>query len=377
MACNVPNQPYHSARGIRRSPLHQSHVAANAVFEHVAGWEQAAVFAPAGAVAATDPTYGRQRWHDWCAEECKAARSGAAVVDQSALAKVLVVGRDAIDIVGRIVTIMPKPGTPAPRSLILHPEGTIDAIVQVVLLAQNRVLILAPAGEEVRLAALVTRRLTSDDAATVVDATAGWAVLDVIGRDATSRLGGAGMRRRPGAPAFASSIDIGFADARCIDGADHGLPCTRLIVETDKAAHVYEHLLHAGFTAAGSWCLTTLRIENGLPGWGTEVDPTMTPEAAGLAALAGRASSPGTSELAHVRLLDPGRLLHGREPIRHEGRVIGWTVSGSFGGQDSRSSAIAYVADAAKRSAVLLDVEIEIAGESAKAILGPIVTQIG
>ena len=41
-----PDVGYRSARGIRRSPLHERHVAANAMFEQVGGWEQAAVFAP-------------------------------------------------------------------------------------------------------------------------------------------------------------------------------------------------------------------------------------------------------------------------------------------------------------------------------------------
>lgn len=364
-----PDQPYYSARGIRRGPLHDGHVARNAIMDHVAGWERAAVFAPRGVPARVEPTYGRQPWHDWCAEECRAAREAAAVLDQSALAKVVIAGPDAGEAGRGILSRMPIGSEPALRSLVLSPDGHVEAIVHVVRLAADRLLIVGIEGEEVRLKSLIERRLPTSLRAVAIDATAGLAILDLFGATVPDRLAKAGLRHRVTSVGLAPAIDLAFADARMVSDAEHGVACTRLIVATDRVAHVYERLLAAGVVPIGAWTLRALRIEAGLPRWGVEVDPTMTPAAAGLANLASAGSSDEPSILAHVRLDEAGPLLHGREPIRCDGKVLGWMLSGSFGSTDGRSTGIAYVDDARFRRARSLSVEVNVAGERRSASL--------
>ena len=299
-----PDQPYLSARGVRRSPLHDQHMRRNAVMDHVAGWERAAVFAPPGTPPQFQATYGRQPWHIWSAGECQAALTGAAMLDQCALAKIAIVGPDAVSTMGRIATRLPDDTRPAARSLILNAQGKVDAVVQILRLAPDRLLVIGPAGDEVRLEAILRRRLPRDCRAIAVDMTAAFAVLDLFGPGAARHL--SALRRHGAAADDLASIDVGHAICRIADGGEHGLVCQRLLVPTDHAAGVYEHLLGAGLTPIGALTLRTLRIDQGLPAWGAEVDATMTPAAAGLADLAAalHVCEAGGADLVHVDVMD-------------------------------------------------------------------------
>lgn len=361
-----PDQPYESARGVRRSPLHDRHLARNAVMEHVAGWERPAVFAPAGVEPRFAATYGRQAWHDWCASECNIASGSAAVLDNCALAKIAIVGPDALEAVAGLATIVPTVEEAAVRSLILSPAGKLEAIVQIVRIAPDRVLVIGPAGDEVRLESLVAGRLPAGLRAIAVDMTSAFVILDLLGAGVARHLGLAGLRRR-GAPAGnAAAIDLGLADGHMVQGGEHGLECTRLILSTDKAAHIHDRLVDAGFAPIGALALKALRIERGIAGWGTEIDATMTPHEAGLATLAGNTAGEGPCVLAHVALDQAGPLLHGREPLRHAGAVIGWMLSGSFGLDCRGSCGLAFLSDPSIDRAA---VQVEIAGVSHRAQL--------
>jgi 4-methylaminobutanoate oxidase (formaldehyde-forming) len=64
-----------TARGARRSPLHDRLAARGAYFKDVSGWEGADWYAPPGHAPDPGPlSWGRQRWFDWWAAEHRAAR---------------------------------------------------------------------------------------------------------------------------------------------------------------------------------------------------------------------------------------------------------------------------------------------------------------
>jgi glycine cleavage system aminomethyltransferase T len=242
-------------------------------------------------------------------------------------------------------------------------------IVQVVRLAPGRLLLVGPAGEDVRLEALVARRLPAGSRTVVMDTTAAYAILDLIGPAVGRGLAEAGLRRRQGPDGHAACIDIGLADAHLVSGGEHGIACTRLILASDRAVHVNETLLSCGVLPIGAWSLRALRIEAGLPAWGVEVDPTMTPAEAGLEALAGRPASAGSAILAKVQLTERGPLLIGREPVRHANKLVGWMLSASFGSADGRSGGIAYMSEGAHRALDALDIDVDIAGERHHGVL--------
>lgn len=362
-----PDVGYRSSRGIRRSPLHEQHGAANALFEQVGGWERAAVFAPAGVRAEVATTYGPQAWHAWSTAEARAAREACAILDQSALSKVAIVGPDAEQVARDLGA---TGAVNSQRCALLSASGTIEAIVQLVALTPGRVLVIGPAGDEVRLAALLRSRLSSQARAHVVDMTSAYAILDLLGPDTGSALAKLSPRRRPGRTG-APIVDLGLASAHLLADGEHGLPCQRLLLPAEMAQHAYEAIRNTGVRPMGSFALRAMLVEGGIPRWGVEVDATMTPDEAGLEALAGRSPAPGRCVLGHVALDRPGAILHGREPIRDGETILGWTLSGSFG-IDGHSNGLAYVPDLAGKFTGPRPVSVEIAGERMTGRLRPL-----
>ena len=84
-----------SARGVRKSALHDRLAAAGACFGEVAGFERANWFAADGAPPRYEYSYGRQNWFAQSAAEHRAVRERVGLFDQSSFAKFVLKGRDA------------------------------------------------------------------------------------------------------------------------------------------------------------------------------------------------------------------------------------------------------------------------------------------
>ena len=84
-----------TARGVRRSALHERLAAAGACFGEVAGWERANWFAPAGCRPEYEYSYGRQNWFEHWAAEHRAVREQVGVFDLRSFGKFQVQGPDA------------------------------------------------------------------------------------------------------------------------------------------------------------------------------------------------------------------------------------------------------------------------------------------
>jgi 4-methylaminobutanoate oxidase (formaldehyde-forming) len=94
-AMHWPFRQPETARGVRRSVLHDRLAARGAGFGVVAGWERATWFAPPGAEPRYAYTSGRQNWFAAAAAEHRAVREAVGLFDQSSLAKLLLQGPDA------------------------------------------------------------------------------------------------------------------------------------------------------------------------------------------------------------------------------------------------------------------------------------------
>jgi 4-methylaminobutanoate oxidase (formaldehyde-forming) len=101
-AMHWPFRQFESARGVRRSPLHERLAAAGACFGETAGWERPNWYAPLGMEPRYEYSYGRQNWFEPSAAEHRAAREAVALFDQSSFAKLEVQGRDAEAVLQRV-----------------------------------------------------------------------------------------------------------------------------------------------------------------------------------------------------------------------------------------------------------------------------------
>ena len=91
-AMHWPYYQYQTARGARRTPLHDRLVAAGACMGETAGWERPNWYAAPGSQPAYEYSYGRQNWFDACRAECEAVRDAVGLFDQTCFAKFLVQG---------------------------------------------------------------------------------------------------------------------------------------------------------------------------------------------------------------------------------------------------------------------------------------------
>ena len=90
-----PTASRKTARGVRRSPIHEQLKAAGACFGVVAGWERANWFARDGEEPRYRYSWQRQNWFASSRGEHLAARQGAALFDLTSFGKIRVEGPDA------------------------------------------------------------------------------------------------------------------------------------------------------------------------------------------------------------------------------------------------------------------------------------------
>ncbi|GAB7535283.1 GcvT family protein [Burkholderia sp. 3C] len=391
-----PNRELDSARGVRRSPVHAALQAAGACFGSRMGWEIANVFAPPGTAPRIEYSFGRQNWHDWSAAEHRAAREQAALFDRSALAKLLVKGRDAEAALQALFAtdLAVAPGA-VRRSALLNARGGYESDVTVVRLADDRYLILTGTTQATRDLDLIERHLDAGGyRCAAVDVTGQYALFSLLGPQARAllqRVSRAALDEAAFAPGTSREITLGHATVRALHHAVAGEPGWDLLVPVESAVLVYDALLAAGgehgLRLAGEYAFESLRIENGHAVWGRELSPGVDPFEAGLAALCkpaavlprpfvgaaaleAKAGQPCTRRVLALRVADrPDVTLWGGEGILRDGHPVGTLSSAAFGHTLGAAVALGVVAcDPDRPDPLHGRYEIELAGERLAAV---------
>jgi glycine cleavage system aminomethyltransferase T/glycine/D-amino acid oxidase-like deaminating enzyme len=377
-----------TARGVRRSPLHERLAAAGACFGEMVQWERANWFAPEGVEPTYGYSFGRQNWFPYVAEEHRAAREAVAIFDLSSFTKVRVSGRDALALLQRVCSndVDVAVGRVV-YTLFLNEGGGIENDGTVTRLADDRFLVITAAATQHRTLEWL-RRYGEGLAVTIADATSGLATLAVMGPKSRSVLSGLTPTdlSSDSFPFFtAREIEVASAPALAIRASFVGELGWELYVPGEFAIHVHDSLLEAGADAglrhAGYHALDSLRIEKGFVSVGHDVGPTDDPFSAGLGrfvrtekdhvgaeALRAREHSPPPRRLVGVRLHDPEPLLLHGESVIADGRITGIVMSGAYAYTLGSAAGLAFV-DTALLGDPELPVEIDIAGSLVKATL--------
>ncbi|MCP4010243.1 MAG: FAD-dependent oxidoreductase, partial [Proteobacteria bacterium] len=101
--CHYPTKAPETARGTKRSALHDRLRDAGAYFTDVSGWEGASWYAPSPEQAKVDKlSWGRMNWWPWWEAEHKACREAVTLTDMSFMAKFMVQGRDTGEVLDYI-----------------------------------------------------------------------------------------------------------------------------------------------------------------------------------------------------------------------------------------------------------------------------------
>jgi 4-methylaminobutanoate oxidase (formaldehyde-forming) len=365
-AMHWPFRQPETARGVRRSTLHDRLKERGACFGELAGWERPNWFAPEGIKAEYHYSYGRQNWFDYSAEEHKAVRRSVGLFDQSSFGKYVLEGPDAESVLNRIsannVTV---PIGHIVYTQWLNERGGIEADLTVTRESENRFLIVTAAAAQTRDLAWLRRNIPDGARAVAFDATSAYAVLAVMGprsRELLSRLTDADLSNEAFPFATSQVIDVGYARARASRITYVGELGWELYVPTEFAQGVFDAIIEEGASAdlqlAGYHAMNSLRTEKAYRHWGHDVTDEDTPLEAGLGFAVAWSKSGGfigrdallrqregglRRRLVQIALADTGKLLYHNEPIWRDGALVGRITSGAFGHTVGKPLGMGYI----------------------------------
>ena len=365
-AMHWPFRQTETARGVRKSSLHDRIAAAGACFGEVAGFERPNWFAPPGVIPAYEYSYGRQNWFEYSAAEHRAVREGVGLFDQSSFAKFVVEGSDAERALNRICAA--DVGVPIGRIVYtqwLNEHGGIEADLTITREAQDRYLVITAVATQVRDFSWLRQHLPDDARAFAVDVSTGYAVLGVMGpksRQLLSSLTDSNLSNEAFPFGTSRVIDLGYARVRASRITYVGELGWELYIPTDFAQGIYDTLLlegrNHGLVHAGYHAMNSLRMEKAYRHWGHDLTDEDTPLEAGLGfavgwekpngfigrdALISQKANGVRRRLVTLKLNSADPMLYHNEPIWRDGRIVGRTTSGMFGHTLGRSLAMGYV----------------------------------
>ena len=353
---HYPTRALQTARGAKKSALHDRLAAKGAYFRDVSGWEGVDWFAPEGVEPKVDElSWGRMNWFPYWQAEHEATREGVILMDMSFMAKFMVQGRDA----GKVLNHISANNVDGASGRIvytqwLNEQGKLEADLTVTKLDDERFYVVASDTAH-RHAEAWIRRNTPDDAQTsVTDVTSGYAQINVQGprsRELLQTLTTADLSNEAFPFRTAREIDIGYARALCVRITYLGELGYELHVPTEQATHVYDRIVEAGaefgLRHAGLKALASLRMEKGYRDYGHDMDNTDNIFEVGLgsfvdteksggfigreAVLKQKAGGPPTRRLVQVLVKDPEPLMFHAEILLRDGKPVAEIRAASYG----------------------------------------------
>lgn len=395
-----PNLQPETARGARRSPVHDRLAAAGACFGSSVGWEYPDWFAPKGIKPEAAHTWGRPKWFQYVADEHTAARERVVLMDLTHMSKFLVQGRDAESVLNRIcANNIARPVGSIVYTQWLNERGTIEADLTATRLEDDCFLVVVVDALHVKAARWLQRHTPADAHAFVTDVTSAYSILNLQGpqsRRLLSSVTTADVSNQAFPYLTMQEVDIGYALVKALRLTYVGELGWELYVPTEFSLHVFDLITEAGkdvgLEHAGFQALDTLRLEKAYRDYGHDMDNTDTPLEMGLAfavdfdkpggfigreaLLQQKTSGVLTSRLVQFLLDDPDPLLYGGEPVYRDGQRVGYVRTGGYGHTLGASVGLGAVQNSTGASAAFINAgsyQLEIAGErySARSSLRP------
>ena len=364
-----PTFHQHTARNIRRTPLHHVWQAKGAHFADSAGWEFVEWFYPPGETVREIPwTWGRGFWSPWVAEEHRVIREAVGAMDMTLMSKFLVQGPDAAAVVDRLsANAVAGPVGGVVYTQWCNERGGIEADLTVTRLADDQFLVIVSDISHRRVERMLRDEVREGEFATVTDMTSAFCLLTIQGprsRELLQRVSPDDLSEEAFPYLTSQEIEIGYSRVRALRVTYVGELGFELLIPSDQAQSVWETLEAAGgdlgFRPVGLAAMHGLRLEKAYRDYGVDIDVTDTPVSAGLsfavawdkpAAFRGKEAlekvrADRTSRLVPLRVDDPTPLLHGGEPVHKDGVRVGHLQVGGFGHTLGTSVGLATVDNA-------------------------------
>jgi glycine cleavage system aminomethyltransferase T/glycine/D-amino acid oxidase-like deaminating enzyme len=345
-----------TARGIRRTALHDRFASAGAHFGVSAGWEFPEWFAGPGIAGAADALdFGRPASLEAQKAEHETVRERVGIFDMTLMAKFDVQGPDALAVLGRLSAgNVDRPVGRIVYTQWLNRLGGIEADLTVTRVGPQRFLVVASDVIHRRVQAMIRRETGPDEHCFVTDITSGTALLSVQGpasRELLSRLSPDDWSDAAFPYLTARPVEVDYARVLAARVTYVGELGYELHVPADLAVTTYDALMAAGadlgVRPVGFAALGSLRLEKAYRDYGVDIDTTDNPLDAGLgfavafakpggfvgrdALLAIRDKQSAGRSMVQVLLDDPAVMLFGNEPILRDGEAVGYVRAAAYG----------------------------------------------
>jgi len=363
-ADHFPYRQMATARGVRRSPLHEHLKSRGAVFGEMAGWERANWFATDDQEREYRYSWKRQNWFDNQRAEHMAMRNGVGLLDMTSFGKIRIEGRHALKFLQRVcANQMDVPAGRIVYTQMLNSRGGIECDLTVTRLSETVFFLVVP-GATLQRDLVWLRNHVDDDQVTITDVTAAEAVIPVMGprsRELLNLVSPNEFSNEAHPFGTAREIEIGMGLARAHRVTYVGELGWELYVSSDQAAHVFEAIAQAGeevdLKLCGLHAMDSCRIEKGFRHFGHDItDEDHVLEAGlGFAVKTDKGAFIGrdavlrkredglTRRMLQFRLKDPEPLLFHNEPILRDGKIVSYLTSGNYGHALGSAIGLGYV----------------------------------
>ena len=313
-------------------------------------------------------TFGRPAWRETVAEECRAVRDRAGLVDLSAFSKFEITGTDASAFVERLGAN--RPPRAVGRIGITHAltaAGGVASEFTVTRLAADRYYLTSAAAAERHDEDYLRRHAASFTDARVVNRTDHLGILGLMGPAARTVLGvltDAGLDDNVFPWLSARALRVGGVEVRALRISYAGELGWELHAAMADLQTLYEALSTAGAAVDlrpfGAYALNSLRLEKGYRAWGADLTTERTPLEAGLShlvrtegreftgreALFARSESPSAWRMVLLSIDPDGDAdpdpFH-THTVWQNGRAVGIVTSGAPGHRTGTVLAFAYL----------------------------------
>jgi 4-methylaminobutanoate oxidase (formaldehyde-forming) len=364
---HYPFKQFKTARGVRRSVLHDKLAALGAVFGVDNGWERANWFANEGQTPEYKYSFGRQNWFENNKAEHEAVRHAVGVIDQSSFSKYQVEGPDTESFLNRVCS---NNVAVAVGKMVytqwLNERGGIEADVTVTRLAADKYLVISGVATQIRDMDWLRRNKEKHEIIFINDVTSQMAVVTLMGpraRDTLSKLTSDDISNEGFPFATSKEIDVHYAKVRASRITYVGELGWELYVSTEYAPSLFDAILEAGeefgIKPYGYHAMNSLRMEKCYRHWGHDITDEDTPLEAGLsfasdfekeggfigkeALLEQKSRGLLTKRFVAFVFDDPDPLCYHEEPIYANGEIVGRTTAGMFGHSVGATVAMGYV----------------------------------
>ncbi|WP_219472128.1 GcvT family protein [Nonomuraea rhizosphaerae] len=362
-----PLQPMESPRPMRTSPFYARQRELGGYFLEAAGWERPHWFEanmplledlvvragaekaePVLGVARRDPWAGRY-WSPIAAAESHATRESVALYDMTSLKRIEVGGPGALGFLQYLTTnnLDKKPGS-VTYSLLLDAKGGVRSDLTVARLAEDRFQIGANGNLDLEW---LTRH--APGGVYVRDITPGTCCVGVWGpraRELVQPLTDMDLSHENFRYFTLKTGYVGHVPVIAMRVSYVGELGWELYTSADLGLKLWDTLWATGLPIAGGRAaFNSLRVEKGYRLWGVDMTPEHNPYEAGLGFAVRRDKDfLGRDAIGEelTRKLVPllsAEVVMGKEPVRHDGRTVGYVTSAAYGHTIQRPIAYAWL----------------------------------